>query len=284
MKKIFNLFVAVSLLFIYSCNDNADFPTDDYLTGTAVEGGAIVAINSNTAGKLLGVPSSQDFETATVTFAETELDLGVMLMTGGADIAGYEILKSINGGTEVSVASVVTLPVSLVYTTVDEFVDGLGITANDLRIGDVISFRTKMTRTDGSVVFAGPTDGTFSITVSCSSDLAGTYDLTMVASNGVIVNRPNEVIYEISPGVYKTSTIYRWDVASIAPDLGFNFVDVCGELTVPDQDLAQGYYSNDVFNTEPGFVDGETGDLKIFYTVSFGSGDVTCVATYTKIN
>jgi hypothetical protein len=284
MKKIFYLFVVVSLLFNYSCNDNADFPTDDYLTGTASEGGALVAINTNTAGKLLGIPSSQDFETATVAFAAAELDLGVLLMTGGKDIASYEILKSINGGTGVSVASNATLPISLVYTTVDEFVDGLGITANDLRIGDVISFRTKMTKTDGSVVFAGPTDGSYSLTVSCSSDLAGTYNLTVTRSNGAPVNFPNEVITEVSPGVYKTESIYKWAVGSIAPDQGFNFVDVCGELTVPDQGLAQGYYSNAVKMTEPGYVDGATGDLKIFYSVDFDSGAVTCVATYTKIN
>ncbi|WP_299523915.1 hypothetical protein [uncultured Lutibacter sp.] len=284
MKKIFNLFVAVSLLFIYSCNDNADFPTDDYLTGTAVEGGAIVAINSNSSGKLLGVPSSQNFETATIAFAATELDLGVLLMSGGSEIASYEILKSINGGAEVSVASTPTLPISLVYTTIDQFINGLGIGANDLRIGDVIKFRTKMTKTDGSIIYAGPTDGTYSLTVSCSSDLAGTYNLTMVSSNGWNVNFPNEVITEVSPGYYKTTSIYRWAVGSIAPDQGFNFTDVCGELTVPDQQLAQGYYSNAVANTEPGFVDGVTGDLKIFYSVEFSGVPTTCVATFTKIN
>lgn len=284
MKKIFKLFVAVSLLFNYACNDNADFSTDDYLTGTAKEGGAIVAINNTSGGKLLGVPSSQDFSTATVAFASTELDLGVMLMTGGADIASYEILKSINGGTETSVASSPTLPISLKYTTVDEFVDGLGITADDLRIGDVIRFRTKMNKTDGSEVFAGPTDGTFTLTVSCSSDLAGTYSLNVVTSNGRNVTFPDEVITEVSPGYYKTTSTYTWAVGSIAPDQGFNFTDVCGELNVPDQGLAQGYYSNDVFNTEAGFVDGATGDLKIFYTVNFASGDVLCVATYTKLN
>lgn len=281
MKKIFNLFVVFSLLFI-SCNDNEDFNTEDMLTGTAAEGGVIVAINSNSGGKLLGVPSSTDFETATISFAASELDLGVLLMSGGADIANYEIVKSINGGTEASVATSSTLPISLVYTTVDDYIDGLGITADDLRIGDVITFRTKMTKTDGSVIFAGPTDGSYSITVSCSSDLAGTYDLTMVSSNGYVINFPDEVITEVSPGYYKTTSIYAWAVGSIAPDQGFNFSDVCGELNVPDQDLAQGYYSNDVFNTEAGYVDSVTGDLKIFYTVSFASGDVTCVGTYTK--
>lgn len=284
MKKIFNLVLATLLLVTYACTDNADYNTDDYMTGNAAEGGALVAVNVNSTGKLLGVPSSTDFENATVSFAESELDLGVLLMSGGDDIANYEIVKSINGGPEASVATTATLPISLVYTSVDDYIDGLGITADDLRIGDVITFRTKMTKTDGSVIFAGPTDGSYAITVSCSSNLAGTYNLTMVSSNGNVVNFPNEEITEVSPGVYKTTSIYAWAVGSIAPDQGFNFTDVCGELFVPDQDLAQGYYSNDVFNTEPGFVDGATGDLKIYYTVSFASGDVTCVGTYTKIN
>ena len=127
MKKIFNLFVAASLVFAYSCDDNADFPTDDFLTGTAAEGGAIVAIHNDTGGKLLGVPSSQDFETATVSFAETELNLEIILMSGGSDITGYEILKSLNGGEETSVATSNSLPITLSYTSGDEFVSGLGV-------------------------------------------------------------------------------------------------------------------------------------------------------------
>ncbi|MFK5957938.1 MAG: hypothetical protein QM495_03595 [Lutibacter sp.] len=283
MKKIFKLFVAVSLLLVYSCNDNADYNTDDYLTGTASEGGAIVAVNKDTGGKLLGIPSSTDFATATVSFAASELDFSVILMSGGNDVSGYEIMKSLNGGTEVSVATSTTLPISLSYSTPEEFVSNLGIAPTDLRIGDVISFRTKMIRTDGSVEFAGPNEGTFSVTISCSSDLAGTYHLTVVRSNGPDVIFPNEKIIEVSPGVYKTESIYKWDVGSIAPDQGFNFQDICGELTVPEQGLAQGYYSNVVIGTEPGFVDGATGDLKIFYSVDFASGPVTCIGTYVKL-
>lgn len=282
MKKIFNLFVAISLLFIYSCNDNDDYSTDDY-TGTAVEAGAIVAINSDSGGKLLGVPSSTDFETATVTFSEFELDLEVILMTGGTDVSGYELVKSLNGGAEITVATSNTLPISLTYTTAEEFVSGLGVTIDDLRIGDVITFRTKLMRADGSVEFAGPNDGSFAITVSCSSDLAGTYDLVTVRDNGPDAIFPGEVISEVSPGYYKTTSIYRWAVGSIAPDQGFNFIDVCGELTVPSQGLAQGYYSNEVVGTEPGFVDSVTGDLKIFYSVDFASGAVNCIGTYTKL-
>lgn len=283
MKKIFNLFAVVSLLFIYSCNDNADYNTDDMMTGTASEGGAIVAIHNATGGKLLGVPSSLDFETASVSFAETELTLEVILMSGGSDIVGYEIVKSLNGGTGTTVATSNSLPISLSYSSAAEFVSGLGIAEGDLRIGDVVNFRTKMLKADGSIIFAGPGDGSFNVTVSCSSNLAGNYHLTVVRSNGGDVIFPNEKIIEVSPGVYKTESIYRWAVGSIAPDHGFNFQDICGEITVPEQGLAQGYYSNTVVGTEAGFVDGATGNLKIFYSVDFASGAVTCVATYIKL-
>ncbi len=284
MKKIFNLFVVISLLFVYSCTNNADFNTTDQLTGTATEGAGIVTLDIDTGGKLLGVPSSTDFATATVSFASSELNLKVRKVSGGDNVQSYEIMKSVNGGDEVSVATSDSLPISLAYSTPEEFVSGLGISPEDLRIGDIIQFRTKMILADGSVQFAGPNEGSFAITVSCSSDLAGTYDLTMVSSNGQIANFPNEKIIEVRPGVYKTESTYRWAVGSIAPDQGFNFQDVCGEITVPEQGLAQGYYSNTVVGTDPGTVDGATGNLVINYSVEFSSGTVTCVGTYVKIN
>lgn len=117
----------------------------------------------------------------------------------------------------------------------------------------------------------------------CFSNLAGNYNLTMEASNGWIINFPNELITEVGTGYYKTQGIYRWAYGSIAPDHGFNFFDVCNVISIPDQDLAQGFYSNDVFQTAPGEVDPVTGNLLINYTVSFGSGDVTCVGTYIKL-
>jgi hypothetical protein len=117
----------------------------------------------------------------------------------------------------------------------------------------------------------------------CFSDLAGLYDLITDRSNGASVAFPGEEITEVSTGYYKTTSIYRWAVGSIAPDQGFNFYDVCNVISVPDQDLAQGYYSNDVYETAPGSVDPVTGDLKIFYAVVFGSGPALCVGTYTKL-
>lgn len=284
MKKIFNLLLVFTLVLFYSCEyNNSDFDTEDQLTGTAAEGGAIVAVHQDTQGKLLGVPSSQDFETATVSFAEIELWMEIILMSGGQNMSGYEITKSLNNGPEVTVATSTTLPVSVQYSTVEEYLEGLGVAEEDLRIGDVITFRTKMIKSDGSVVFAGPNDGSYTVTISCSSNLAGYYNVTMEADNGRVSNFPNELISEKGVGLYKTESTYRWAVGSIAPDQGFDFVDVCGELTVLDQDLAQGYYSNDVGGTEPGTVDGVTGDLKLYYFVEFSSGNVNCEGTYLAL-
>ena len=100
-------------------------------------GGVIVAININSDGKLLGAPSSSDLETATVAFSNTLLDLEIIKRTGGQDVAGYELTKSINGGTEITVATSADLPMSLSYLTIDEYISGLGVAVDDLRIGDV---------------------------------------------------------------------------------------------------------------------------------------------------
>ena len=117
---------------------------------------------------------------------------------------------------------------------------------------------------------------------SCFSDLAGLYDLYLTRSNGADVAFPGEEIFLIDEGYYKTTSIYRWAPGSIAPDHGFNFFDVCGVISVPDQDLAQGTYSNDVYETAPGTVDIVTGDLVIFYAVVF-TDPALCVGTYTKL-
>ena len=96
---------------------------------------------------------------------------------------------------------------------------------------------------------------------------------------------PNEIIYEKSPGVYKTTTTYRWAAGSIAPDQGFSFDDVCGTLSVPQQGLAQGYYSNQVYGFEDGSADPSTGELKMFYITEFSGGatKIECTSVYTKL-
>jgi len=81
----------------------------------------------------------------------------------------------------------------------------------------------------------------------------------------------------------KTGVIGNLKNYGVNIGMGFNFTDVCGEITVPLQDLAQGAFTNDVQGTEPGFVDPVTGDLVIHYSVDFDSGPAICKGTYTKL-
>ena len=283
MKKIFNILILFALVLLYSCEyNNSDFDTDDLLTGTAVEGGSIVAVSSDTEGKLLGVPSSLDFETATVSFAEIELYMKVILMSGGNTISGYEITKSLNGGLEATVATNVTLPITLTYTTVDEFLDGLGISESDLRIGDVITFRTKMIRNDGSAVFAGPNDGSYNVTISCSSNLAGVYNKTITRDDGSQWLRPGEIVTEVGVGEYVSTTTGGWAPGAYGDSMGYNFTDVCGQLTVLEQQLFQGMFSNAVYGTDPGSVDGATGNLATTYAIDFSAGPSVYSEVYVK--
>jgi hypothetical protein len=283
MKKILNILVVFSLVFFYSCDQNADFDTEDQATGTALLGGGMVDVRNDSEGKLLGVPSSQDFTTATVAIAESILDLEMFLLSGGMDVVNYDITKSINSGNDVVVASSSTLPLSLSYSTTEDFINGLGISASDLRIGDVITFRTKMTHSDGRVSYSGPNDGTYKITVSCSSNLGGLYDLSVERDDGAVWPRPNEVITETGVGVYTTTTTGGWSPGQYGDSMGFTFEDICGELTVPNQALFQGMFSNEVEGTIPGIVSSIDGGFTITYTIMFSGSPTTYINTYVKL-
>lgn len=272
MKKIkFLALTLLTALAFTSCEVNQILfdESEDTLTGDAYLGSLVSLDNS---GKLLGIPSSQDFDTATVTFTETELDLTVNLASGGQDIQSYEIVKSLNGGSEVTVAQGTSLPLSVNYSSVEEYTEGLGVSPTDLRIGDQIVFRTKMVHEDGTVLYGGPSNGTYTITVNCSSALAQRYDVSIRyirTSSGIDTSYDfEETFTETAPGEYRTAEVGPWiDFLGLGLGVGtpgFTFTDTCGQITVPDQFLLD-YYSNIVSGS--GSVNGETGVITIDYTI-----------------
>lgn len=289
MKNIKNLsifFLAISFAFI-SCDDTGETLDIDANLDNSSQSGAITTL-TGTSGKLLGnAIDPTDLENSEVILSDdnAELTLKLSLEPGSIakNVAKYEIVKSLNNGNEVVVAETTNLPFDLTLNTVDEMISGLDVATSDLRIGDQINFLIKVYTDDGKFSYQGANSSKFSVTVNCASDLAGAYNLRVITSNGLDVSFPNEMITEVTPGYYKTTSIYRWAVGSIAPDQGFNFNDVCGTLTAPEQGLAQGYYSNKVYSFEPGSVDTNTGNLVINYIVEFASGNVECIATYTKL-
>ncbi|WP_392345991.1 hypothetical protein [uncultured Polaribacter sp.] len=284
IKILSILFLSIAMTFM-SCEDSDDSSQVDF---DIVHTEGVVTTLSGTSGQLLGNASNPlDLVNSTVvlTDANAELTINLALQPGSfaKDVSKYQIVKSFKGGAEVVVAETTSLPYAQAYSTVAEFLDGLGLAASDLRIGDQIDFRVKVFTTTGNIYYQGSSFSKYSVTINCASSLAGAYSLVVQRDNGADVIFPNEIITEVSPGYYKTSSIYRWAVGSIAPDQGFNFNDVCGTLNAPQQGLAQGYYSNSVYSFADGSADPTTGELIIYYIVEFGSGPVENIATYTKL-
>lgn len=289
MKTLKFLILSFLFLSIYSC----DVETEDIITENATEGGVSLELGANTLGKALGNPTNpSDLDNSTIVFTDVVFNMEVIKRWAGEDVVKYEIYKSINGGIEVKVAESATLPMSLSYSTIEELIAGTQVSdPDDLRIGDLIKFRTKITNSSGESYFihdGGDYTGTYIITVSCSSDLAGTYDVTTYnLTSGTYFHHGTEVIVETSPGVYKTATTGTWAVGSIAPDQGYNFQDVCGSITIPNQDLCQGYYSNDVFQNDDqqaaSYVNGSTGDIQTEYTITFAAGNRDYRSIYVRL-
>jgi len=265
------------LLIVSSCDKNEEpiIPFDN--AGTIID-------TSGSSGKILGTPAGGvDLEDATISFSDTDLDFNITLKSGNSDqVTKYEVVKSFNEGAEVSVGEYTALPINVGYSSIDEFIAGLGVTVGDIRIGDVFKFRVRVYKTDGSVYVYGTTISSLSIIVNCSSSLAGNYTVTTTRDDGSMWNQGTEAIVEVSPGYYKTVTTGGWAAGTIAPDQGFNFQDTCNNLTVPDQTLAQGYYSNAVTGLDGNQVLAK-GDLVIKYTIDFSAGARDYSNSYVKL-
>lgn len=280
MKKLnYLLVLTLSLMLFTGCDDEYDntLPASD-------EAGVLIDV-SKSSGKVLGTPlNSADLENTEIAFTEADvaLDFDARLNLGNlTNISKFELIKTYNDGEEVILLETDALPFDIQYDSVEDYVAGLGIAASDLRIGDVFSFKVKAYQNDGDLYYFSSNMGQFSVVVNCASNLAGMYQVTAVRDDGASWDQGIEEIVEISPGLYKTVTTGGWAAGAIAPDQGFNFTDVCSTLSLPAQDLAQNFYSNDVIDLGDSAVL-PNGDLVINYEIEFGSGNRQYTNTYVK--
>ena len=260
------------MISVFSCD------TDDQseVLNDAKQAGGLVSIQATPNSSILGNPEpGADLDTAKVTITNAYLKLTVKIASGDPSaIKKIEIVKSYDGGPEVFAGESSTYPFVLEITNLEDLLSGTGVVEDDLRIGKILKFRTKVHNTDGTVYYYNKSLGEYSMTVNCASNLAGNYLVTTYRDNGNIINHGLEAITEVTPGYYKTTTTGHWLVNAIASDQGFNFNDACGILSVPAQKLAQGTYSNDVDQANDLGKVSANGDLEINYTVVI-SGAVT---------
>jgi hypothetical protein len=270
MKKyIRNKFWILAILVTASCVDPEDLVTED-----AKEGGAMLSV-AGSEGKLLGI---EDPVTGIVTFTDNDLVLNVSLILGNFKGEVFTLVKQFNG-QEIEVEEFTELPYEYSITTVAEFLDGFtGISASDLRIGDVISYKVKIRTSDGRDLYSN--DAQISVTVNCGSDLAGVYTATGLYQRPLssIVDSPfgprTETILKYGVNYYGTQQTGQFTNAS----LGFEpcpiyFTVTCGIVNIPTQNLCNAY-SNQVSGT--GYVDEDSGDIYLEYQMTGGN-----LRTYT---
>lgn len=237
MKNIKILLLAMLVITgLASCETDVD-PVND----VADEAGMLINVSATSNSSILGSPEAGvDLKDAVVTITNAYLNMTVTKTQGNLDnIQNIEIVKSFNGGQESVLAETTTLPFNLEVSSLDELLSGTGLTENDLRIGDELAVRVRVTQNDGQVYYYNNAMGLYSLVVNCSSDLAGTYTINYSSGPGT------HIVTELSPGTYQISSMFGW------PTSGYTvkFTDVCGKLTL----INDWQFSNTIYGE--GFVD-----------------------------
>lgn len=154
MKKILYLLTCSLALILSSC---ADDPNE--LQDLTIDGAVVVIQNV--------APDFFDLGDIANSFISFDIS------TKGAAVSSLTIYKSYNGGDRIEHAKVSSLPATLSVTAA-EAIDGLGITFDDLAVGDNITLSFEV-ESNGTTYGSGTKQV---IAVTCFSDLAGTHTYT----------------------------------------------------------------------------------------------------------
>src|SRR5690606_18140533 len=131
-----------------------------------------VAISIDGEGAIQGVPANpEDLANSTVDFSVNSLEMHVEKAATEDEsiISGFEVVKQFNGGEEISVGTFESLPFDVKLTELSQFTEGTGVSADDLKIGDVFKFTVKVHHNDGkSYLYNGQA---FNVQVNCFADL-----------------------------------------------------------------------------------------------------------------
>lgn len=129
---------------------------------------------------------------------------------------------------------------------------------------------------------------TINIQGSCFSNLGGEYQMTVTSSSGGSFSNL-ETITQVSDTQYHTTTTGTFGVGGLtsygATNEWYYFDEICNQILVPGQNLADGFFSNtvtgvDVGDGTNGSVDPTTGVIHVEYEISFSAGNVTYSADY----
>ncbi|MFC4738905.1 hypothetical protein ACFO3U_02760 [Flavobacterium ponti] len=286
MKKILSLFAISAVLF--SCTDD-DIRIEHQL---------------NTGSKIVGF--SKSFETVSYFVDEGAVQLGFpvnLIGSGNGQTLSepievqYEVDAANSTATEgvefdfVSSTGKVTIPAG---GTFGEFL--LNVNTGQLNPTMKTELVVKLTAASNSTVVGAQYQTLKVIFVGCKSLIAGP---TGVGNYNLVVTRPdlpgsvwnfsNEAVTETSVNNFVTTRSGNYDIGVLqGNNTGYDFVDICNEITIPEQNLAH-IYSNILRpRTANNGIDGTVTDINHFqtnYEIGFTGNTVwrTFNCVYTRI-
>lgn len=262
-KTVYTFLIAAATLI--GCNNS-----DDVVTENATEG-AFLSI-AGSSGALAGSPEAGvDLADAVVEFAVSDITYSAAVTDGAGDVKELIVRKTYDGQT-VDVASTTESEIEVNYSSIEEVLSGFtGVTSEDLRIGDVITFQTFIIMNDGRELVNST--AALNVQVSCVADLSGTYTVTNSGCNNA--NFPFTVtITKNSDGSYHLTSadggfLHRCTANSTLINAG-NIVEQCGEI-LPSGDLDFGPDNSpyDIGIIVGGTWDAVTGTLTMEHEQSF---------------
>lgn len=243
-----------------------------------------VAIEIEGSGTLQGEPDDMDnLSDSNVNILTTELDMTVKMASSedlGA-ISNFEVVKQFNGGSEISVGTFESLPFSVKLTELNQFLENTSVSEDDLRIGDLFTFKVRVNQKDGdSYQYLGEA---FNLAINCFADLSGTYTVTnSVCGSGKTGTIPPIKITKTPDGNWKLDTadggLLQYCTSNTSLVNGGTISVICGEVMPSSPDFCG---SNGIGCITGGTWNQETGVLELkLNDTFFGNGDYT--ATYTR--
>lgn len=124
--------------------------------------------------------------------------------------------------------------------------------------------------------------------IGCNSQIGsltgGNYTVTSTNAGGVVRAFTNEVITLIAPNTFRTGSTGTFSLATPTGSTGhgYDLVDVCGDVTIPNQNLFR-FYSNIVSGTDAfSGNDGEVVSANLFRTRYAVSSQSTYLSEYVR--
>lgn len=280
MKKFFVLLVAAGVGF--SCSD--DPGRSGELTSEKV-----VGFETN----FKSVSHFEDVGTIEEEFAVNLIGLGNGRVSSQDIVVNYEINETATTAVQgmeydfIDNSGTITIPAGSTFGMFP-----LAINTGSFNATQKTQLVLTLSQADGAVV--GQQFSELRIVfVGCQSTIAteaGTSYALEVKNNvsGFIRNYASDTVNKTDVNTFHTEYTGTWLAGALAPatDQGYQFIDICGDITVPSQYLAD-YWGNIVKGLTTDGTDGHVIDENTFevtYEISFAAGNQNYTGTYTRNN